>query len=152
MDNLSNHTDHLCELVISLLTRDIKWEKVLTVLADRIGYAYHMAVGTKSFHKFSFNILCIGFHGLVLLAEFVAYNFLLYFHIRSVHALSDFIEYFPVTSLWHSFVSDIYIAVVILTWVVRWLTLALPKGPNWVGILSLIWGRKQIQFVYCCVL
>jgi hypothetical protein len=26
------------------------------------------------------------------------------------------------------------------------LRLALPKGPNWVGIFPLTWGRKQIQF------
>jgi hypothetical protein len=35
-----------------------------------------------------------------------------------------------------------------LTEVVQWLRLALPKGPNWVGVFShtFIWGRKQIQF------
>jgi hypothetical protein len=40
----------------------------------------------------------------------------------------------------------IYIAAFILAWVVQWLKLVLSKGPNRVGVYSLNWGRKQIQF------
>jgi hypothetical protein len=45
-----------------------------------------------------------------------------------------FIAYFPVSSLWQSLVLGIYIAVVILTWVVQLLRIALSKGPNTVRV------------------
>jgi hypothetical protein len=38
-------------------------------------------------------------------------------------------------SHWQTLISGIYIAVVILTQLVQWLSLALSKGPNWAGIL-----------------
>jgi hypothetical protein len=38
------------------------------------------------------------------------------------------------------------------TWTVQWLTLALSKGPNKVGVCSLNCGRKQIQCPKRCVL
>jgi hypothetical protein len=52
----------------------------------------------------------------------------------------------PVISLRHNLASGIYIAVVMLAWVIQWFLLALSKRPNWIRISSFTQGWKQIQF------
>jgi hypothetical protein len=71
-------------------------------------------------------LLCIGFHGLGLLARFVANNFCLsfYFSFRCVHALSQLLLQFPVVSSKNPGFRYLYIVLVMLTLVV--LTFKLP--------------------------
>jgi hypothetical protein len=69
-----------------------------------------------------------------------------YLNSRSVHALSQFLLHIfllpPFDIAWSQVVS----AVVILTWVVQWLRLALSERSNRVGVSLLTWGRKEIPF------
>jgi hypothetical protein len=56
----------------------------------------------------------------------------------------NFYWIFPLRSLGVSLISGARIAVVIMTVVVRWVGLALSKGPNRVGISPHTWGWKHI--------
>jgi hypothetical protein len=108
--SLSHYTDFLCELVTSLLIRGIQMGE-MSKLGWLIGFLKH-TIWADSLH----------FHP----------SFSLSF--RSVHASSQFLLHIFLLSPFTSLVSGIYIAVVLLTWVVHWLRLALSKGPSWIDI------------------
>jgi hypothetical protein len=97
-------------------------------------FSFYSTDGARGRHKMVSEILrlilCIGFLGFGLLHKIFTSLSILVSGMCTV-----FIVYFPVISLQRSLVSGIYIAVVILRWVVLWLRLALSEGPNRVGVL-----------------
>jgi hypothetical protein len=104
-----------------------------------------LAVGTKWFHRILHLILRIGFHGLSSLHKlFTSLSILVLGLCMLYHNLYCVFSYhLPSISL----VSGIYIAVIILTWVVQSLRLALSNGPNRVGVSSEDGNRSSFRNV-----
>jgi hypothetical protein len=117
-------------------------------------FSFYSTDGTSGRHKMVSQILhlilCIDFHGLGLLHKIFTSLSLLVSDLCTV-----FVVHVPVFSLRQNLVSSIYVPVVILTWVVQWLRLALSKGPNRVGVSPSPDDRNWSSFpnvVFCSVL
>jgi hypothetical protein len=66
----------------------------------------------------------------------------------SVHAVQHFTAYYSVISVRLSLVSSTHIAVVSMAWAVRWLRLALSKGPNRISTFSSPEGGNVPSFSF----